>query len=772
MSESKVPGLNVRITSKNQLENIKKVAITKPGQQALFLELDQNRPLAGIIQDICEKWGIMQPEEYAIQFSDQNKQQIYITERSRLDISNGDVLVLTPSPSKTAKEIYSTLKEGRPEDKMGAMEKMCALSPDITFAMEFITNEGLDLIKQFVRDTRFHGDPMAYLLRSFVALMEHSVVSWDTIEPEFTKKVTDYISSPKHGNKIIQPSLEILESVILYSTHLFKHKEVEQQVTPEKILPHLNTPELQKNALALLNALFLKANPEKKKKINLTVQSKTFRNALVTVSLEVWNRQWNAANNANQSVLNASRSIGSEMGHQLYCLQTLMLNMYETRMNTPADPDDATVQKQIDSLTKICFDVDSDSNQAGNRRSTLYRKLGFQDQANPANDFSLNTPPGLLALDNICYFSNKYQESCVKVVLENCTRADEHDCPFIKASIMLTKTLCEILRIGDPPQEEETAYYPMFFSHDKPFEEFFCICIQLLNKTWREMRASMEDFPKVLGVAKEQISRALQVQPPTFDAFRVKLNQLTYAEILRLWEKERKSKEEDQAQAAPIIELRKMITPEMTELIRQQRLNYLIEGSKFPKYTTRGRMKEKYWQWKLTPNLKAFHYGDCGENDQLTLEQLNNKLPVSDIKAFVTGRDCPHIKDKKEKNRTTDAHHLFWKASDHAFSHLIQNVPELKMTTLSFAIQLVNSESNDMFCFVAKDDVEFDMWSDGLNVLLGSEMSSSQKEKDLKMLLDMEIRIRLLDAEGIAIPNEPPPIPPEPENYDFSYPEL
>lgn len=446
------------------------------------------------------------------------------------------------------------------------------------------------------------------------------------------------------------------------------------------------------------------------------------------------------------NVLTTSRTIGSEMGHQLYCLQTLMLNMYETRMNTPADPDDPNVQKQIDSLTKICFDVDNETAQSGNRKSTLYRKLGFQDQSNPGNDFSMITPPGLLALDNICYFSNKYQESCVKVVLENCTRADEHDCPFIQASIKLTKALCEILRIGEPPQEEETAYYPMLFSHDKPFEEFFCICIQLLNKTWREMRASMEDFPKVLGVAKEQITRALQAQPPTFDAFRVRLNQLTYAEIIRLWERERKSKEEDQAQAAPIIELRKMITPEMKELIRQQRLNYLIEGSKFPKYSTRGRTKEKYWQWKLTPNLKAFHYGDCAENDNLPLEKLNNKLSVSDIKAFVTGRDCPHIKDKKEKNRT--------------------------MTTTSFAIQHVNSDTNDMYCFVAKDEVEFDMWTDGLNVLLGSEMKSTQMYKDLNMLLDMEIRIRLLDAEGIAIPNEPPPIPPEPENYDFAFPEL
>ncbi|EPY75842.1 hypothetical protein CB1_001541014 [Camelus ferus] len=37
----------------------------------------------------------------------------------------------------------------------------------------------------------------------------------------------------------------------------------------------------------------------------------------------------------------------------------------------------------------------------------------------------------------------------------------------------------------------------MFFTHDRSFEEFFCICIQLLNKTWKEMRATSEDFNKV-----------------------------------------------------------------------------------------------------------------------------------------------------------------------------------------------------------------------------------------------------------------------------------
>ena len=45
--------------------------------------------------------------------------------------------------------------------------------------------------------------------------------------------------------------------------------------------------------------------------------------------------------------------------------------------------------------------------------------------------------------------------------------------------------------------EEEHFYYPMFFCVDKPMEEFFSECIQLLNKTWKDMRATKEDFSKV-----------------------------------------------------------------------------------------------------------------------------------------------------------------------------------------------------------------------------------------------------------------------------------
>lgn len=45
--------------------------------------------------------------------------------------------------------------------------------------------------------------------------------------------------------------------------------------------------------------------------------------------------------------------------------------------------------------------------------------------------------------------------------------------------------------------KDTRTYYPMFFTKEKPFEELFCICIQRFTRTWREMKASLEDFNKV-----------------------------------------------------------------------------------------------------------------------------------------------------------------------------------------------------------------------------------------------------------------------------------
>lgn len=64
---------------------------------------------------------------------------------------------------------------------------------------------------------------------------------------------------------------------------------------------------------------------------------------------------------------------------------------------------------------------------------------------------------------------------------------------------------------------------------------------------------------------------------------------------------------------------------------------------------------------------------------------------------------------------------------------------------------------------------QFCLWTDGLNVLLGKEMTSERMQTDLDVLLSMELKLRLLDLENISIPDTPPPVPKPPSNLNFCY---
>jgi engulfment/cell motility protein 1 len=246
----------------------------------------------------------------------------------------------------------------------------------------------------------------------------------------------------------------------------------------------------------------------------------------------------------------------------------------------------------------------------------------------------------------------------------------------------------------------------------------------------------------VFAVLREQVTRALQYQMMSFDQFRSKLSHLTFAEITQLWQQERQNRELGELSSPPILELKKKITPEITELIKRQRLNHLIAGMRFTMKL--GRRADKFIYCRLSPNHKVLHYGDCDENATPSIDQLPNKLAVVDIKELLMGKDCPHVKDKK----TTGA-----KSGQNP--------------SLAFSIVPSENQSTEPINFVAANEIIFNIWTDAINALLGKRMTSSLMEKDLNTLLSMEIKLRLLDIEGITIPSSPPPIPPEPSNYDF-----
>ncbi|XP_020643817.2 engulfment and cell motility protein 1 isoform X2 [Pogona vitticeps] len=719
--------------------DIVKVAIEWPGAFPKLMEIDQKKPLTAVIKEICDGWSLANHEHYALQHADGSN--FYITEKNRYEIKNGAILRLTTSPTQNALQLHERIQSSSMDAKLEALKDLASYSRDITFAQEFINLDGISLLTQMVESgtERYQklqkimkpcfGDMLSFTLTAFVELMDHGIVSWDTFSVAFIKKIAGYVSKFPTDIAILQRSLAILESMVLNSHDLYQ--KVAQEITIGQLIPHLQgaDQEIQTYTIAVINALFLKAPDDKRQEMANILAQKQLRGIIL------------------QHVIRAQRAINNEMAHQLYVLQVLTFNLLEDRMMTKMDPQDQAQRDIIFELRRIAFDAESESNNSsGNveKRKSMYtrdyKKLGFINHVNPAMDFT-QTPPGMLALDNMLYFAKHQQDAYIRIVLENSSREDKHECPFGRSSIELTKMLCDILKVGELPSETCNDFHPMFFTHDKAFEEFFCICIQLLNKTWKEMRATSEDFTKVMQVVKEQIMRALTTKPSSLDQFKSKLQNLSYAEILKIRQSERMNQEDFQSR--PILELKEKIQPEILELIKQQRLNRLVEGTCFRKLNSR-RRQDKFWYCRLSPNHKVLHYGDLEESPQgeVPHESLQDKLPVADIKAVVTGKDCPHMKEK---------------------GALKQNKEVLE---LAFSILF---DSNGQLNFIAPDKHEYCVWTDGLNALLGKDMMSELTRNDLDTLLSMEIKLRLLDLENIQIPDAPPPIPKEPSNYDFVY---
>uniref|UniRef100_A0A4W6CW96 Engulfment and cell motility 1 n=1 Tax=Lates calcarifer TaxID=8187 RepID=A0A4W6CW96_LATCA len=655
------------------------------------------------------RWSLGNHENFALQIADATN--FYITEKNRNDIKNGSILRLTTSPCKSTDRYTFCFSE--------FLYDLANASRDITFAQEFINLDGISLLTQMVESGTDFGDLLSFTLTAFVELMDHGIVSWDTFSVAFIKKIASYVNKSAMDTAVLQRSLAILESMVLNSQDLY-HK-VAQEITIGQLIPHLQgtDQDIQTYTIAVINALFLKA-PEEKRQVRLQF--------------------------AHTNVIRSPTPINDEMAHQLYVLQVLTFNLLEDRMMTKMDPQDQAQRDIIFELRRIAFDVECEPNNSGSieKRKSMYtrdyKKLGFINHVNPAVDFT-QIPPGMLALDNMLYFARHHQDAYIRIVLENSSREDKHECPFGRSSIELTKMLCEILKVGELPSENCHDFHPMFFTHDRSFEEFFCISIQLLNKTWKEMRATSEDFNKVMQVVREQIMRALTLKPNSLDQFKSRLQNLSYTEILKIRQSERMNQEDFQSR--PILELREKIQPEIMELIKQQRLNRLCEGTCFRKISSR-RRQDKFWYCRLSPNHKVLHYGDLEESPQgeVPHDSLQDKLPVADIKAVITGKDCPHMKEK---------------------GALKQNKEVLE---LAFSVLY---ESDEYLNFIAPDKHEYCVWTDGLNALLGKEMTSDYTKSDMDTLLSMEMKLRLLDLENIQIPEAPPPIPKEPSNYDFVY---
>jgi len=256
------------------------------------------------------------------------------------------------------------------------------------------------------------------------------------------------------------------------------------------------------------------------------------------------------------------------------------------------------------------------------------------------------------------------------------------------------------------------------------------------------MRATREDFTKVFDVVREQIEKALLTKnnggPKTFEEFKNRVR--SYTDISKKWQKDATNRD-PWIESEPVKVLKQHLSQEIEELIQQQRYNFMVEGTRFQRLKKNGEvMKGQYKYIKLNNNRKTISVGEwTSDKTNPSTEELDPRLQVQDIKEVLIGHTCPFLKEYNQKVRE-----------------------EKQKTSFSLI-----SESGTLDC-IAPDLQTFHYWVDGINTLLGKPMTSSDYIKEKEILVSIEVKLRLLDLEGVDLPATPPAIPPPPPNLNFS----
>ena len=677
-----------------------------------------------IIADVCGQWGLPNAEQYALKYADPPPNVAasgkigYITEENRHKLKNGDILRIALKPAIQAKESYEKIRSKKLDERRRAIDELFGLSKDYTFALEFIKLNGISLLMSMVENSQLVNDleimQLASILGAFLELMEHSIVSWDSLTENFVKKLINFVDKSLKQREyfrsgVVSRSLGILESIVVNSPKFYETIAKEMSVSSPMPFLEKQDSNVKFSTLAFINAMISKAAHQEA--VLNELRDKRFNHLL------------------NDHILNTYQGmVPQEIAHELYVYQSHVMNLAERHMKTRFVSGDPIMEDELRTLPVQAFP--DEYGRSSKVPDTFWRQLGFTS-GDPRAELS-ETPPGVLALHCMIYLAKTKHDVFNQLLFGH----TDNQCPFAHASIMLTRVLCQLFRIGEPPSEIGYEFIPCLVWSSDPFKDVYCVTIQLLYKTWREMRASIHDLEKVMTVVTKQIGIILQTGASTlasFDIFRSRLFELSYKKIT---ESEENSQllEEGVLKSKPVQELCADIRPEIIQLVREERLRHLCEGASFPKIK-RGRDRDQFFYCRLSPNHKVLHFGDYSGSQPPPLEALDKKIQVSDMRLDV-GSTCPHAQAKKSANQNIFS--LFYEGEEH-------------------------------LDFIAPNETVFNIWIDGLSVLLGKPMQSKASTEDVDTLLNMDLKLRLLDIENIAIPSQPPAIPKEPVDYDFYY---
>lgn len=497
---------------------IVKVAVQANEQTSLF-KLDQDVPLDLIIQDICNQCKVKyEQDKFSLQLlslANERESFKYITETNRYIVKNGNELRLVYSPALLSKMIAEKLDiELVPIETLSwALQKAAKCSSDMTFCKEFFQT-GYPQLRLLLNKSLLTKELYNNALKIILNLVKSNYLK--DVDKEFLNQLKKIITSDQHIEEgIVEKGLAILEAIILSTS---SSEFLTKLLDLDDFIHHIwsrDLPNIQSNALAVINAMVLKcSNLRKQRLIIQKMNSKSLKD------------------NIYMNIILTDSLVPAYLAYELHVYQSLSLTLEKERYRNIADIELLLTKlvppleseefqeeikcdiekelfvlrrsKRISSQKTELKDGDLVSLAPSISSSVLYGSDEEEDDDDDIvltpeqsrQEFKKGKAVSKLTFDCVCYFYFNHKTDFDIALIEEGGSYKK----FLQMCEQIVQIITvKVLKIGNIPENNEIIYCPLFFLTAQSFvEELFSKSVSLFLKTKREMKArSSSDLEKV-----------------------------------------------------------------------------------------------------------------------------------------------------------------------------------------------------------------------------------------------------------------------------------
>ncbi|GAM25160.1 hypothetical protein SAMD00019534_083350 [Acytostelium subglobosum LB1] len=332
--------------------------------------------------------------------------------------------------------------------------------------------------------------------------------------------------------------------------------------------------------------------------------------------------------------------------------------------------------------------------------------------------------------------------------------------------------------------------FPILFSHKNAFEEVYCIAFKLLDLTWDTMNASYMEFPKVIATVKQAIVTALETKPTTLEAFNWATGSSKKTNMFH--------NDDDNIENEDIKQLKLVVQNDMMEVVKNQKIAIMTEGIYFKlQKPIKGKTSTQTFTnmfVRLAPGTQdEIQYSYCSQDPTSqanTPSAQSQPASTSSNRQELTGSSSmvPQTTPQSPTLASTPASPLSAEKSN-PMSYV-----NVRLTDITFSATAAPTDASrgrqkpdtkaqqqqqqqqhffqvtlgkEVFDLVGNSRDDHSNFVDCIRAITKKPFECPETIEEYKTLVNLSLKLKLLDLEGVELPKTAPKVPPPPADFNF-----